>query len=162
MSTKSDYSPAEWNAISAAPFLAGLYISMADPSGIAGITKEALAVGRALSDPEIAKGAEVVTSLAESLKAGGFKGRPDLPDLPKGDTAAARTAMIQHIQTASAAIAAKSPDEAHAYKAWLLAAAQSVAQAAKEGGFLGIGGTRVSAEEEGALTELRKALELHS
>lgn len=158
MSTKADYTTEEWNSIAAAPFLAGLFISMSDPSGIAGVTKEALAVGRSLADPKAAGDTEVLTSLAESLKAGGFSGRPQMPDLPKGDKAAARAAMIRHIQAASAAIASKSPAEAEAYKSWLVAAAQSVAEAAKEGGFLGIGGTRVSEEEQSALKELSSAL----
>lgn len=158
MSTKADYSAEERNSISAAPFLAGLFISMSDPSGLAGITKEALAVGRSLADPKVTGNTEVLTSLAESLKAGGFSGRPQLPDLPKGDKAAARAAMIRHIQAASTAIASKSPTEADAYRQWLVTAAQSVAEAAKEGGFLGIGGTRVSAEEQAALQELSSAL----
>ena len=36
--------------------------------------------------------------------------------------------------------------------------AQSTAEAAKGGGFLGIGGTQVSAEEQGAIDRIRTAL----
>jgi hypothetical protein len=133
---------------------------MSDPSGIAGIAKEAFAVGRFLADSTNAGGAEVVRSLADSLKAAGFSGRPDLPDLPPGDKAAARAAMIANIQKAVTAIAAKSQTEADAYKQWIMVAAQKVAEAAKEGGFLGFGGTRVSSDEQAALTELSGALGL--
>lgn len=158
MSTKNDYTADEWKAITAAPFLAGLYISMSDPSGIAGITKEALAVGRAIGEAKASGSVEVVTAIADSIKAGGISGRPELPDLPKGDVKAARAAMAEHLRSATAAIAKKSPAEADAYKAWLLAAAQKVAEAAKEGGFLGFGGTRVSAEEQAALADLGSTL----
>jgi hypothetical protein len=46
MSTKTDYSAEEWKAISGAPVAAGLLITLSDPSGAVGITKEALAVGQ--------------------------------------------------------------------------------------------------------------------
>lgn len=157
MSTKNDYTADEWKAITAAPFLAGLFVSMSDLSGIGGLTKEALAVGRVLNDGA-SSGPEVVKSLAESLKAAGFSGRPELPQLPTGDQAARRLALVQHIQNASSVIAAKSPAEAEAYKTWLLGAAKTVAEAAKEGGFLGFGGTRVSQDEQTALNELSTAL----
>ena len=39
------------------------------------------------------------------------------------------------------------PDEAQGFKQWLVAVTQKVAEAAKEGGFLGFGGTQVSEQE---------------
>jgi hypothetical protein len=36
MSTKNDYTPEEWKSITGAPYLAGLFIMIADPSGLAG------------------------------------------------------------------------------------------------------------------------------
>ncbi len=50
--------------------------------------------------------------------------------------------------------------EARQYKEWAMAVGQKVAEAAKEGGFLGIGGERVSAEEKRTLAKLTKALDL--
>jgi len=44
------------------------------------------------------------------------------------------------------------------YKHWVLNIAQSVAEAAKEGGILGFGGVRVSEEEEVFLQELSSIL----
>jgi hypothetical protein len=52
----------------------------------------------------------------------------------------------------------KSPAEAEEYKRWLVSLARQTAEAAKEGGFLGIGGTRVSEGESTAITELAAAL----
>jgi hypothetical protein len=154
MSTKNDYTPEEWKSINAAPFLAGLFITMADPSFVVGITKEAMAVGKAISESGTASQAEVIRSLVESMKAGGVGARPELPDIPRRDLNAARSAMAEHLQKASAAIAARSPAEAQAYKEWLMAAAKRVAEAAREGGFLGFGGTLVSEREQEALEEL--------
>jgi len=43
---------------------------------------------------------------------------------------------------------------------WLYGIADKVANAAKEGGFLGFGGTRVSEDEQAFLTDLRTALKI--
>jgi hypothetical protein len=50
------------------------------------------------------------------------------------------------------------PDEAQGLNQWLVAAAQKVAEAAKEGGFLGFGGTQVSEPEAATIKELSTAL----
>jgi hypothetical protein len=50
------------------------------------------------------------------------------------------------------------PADADAYKRFVMTVAQAVAEAHKEGGFLGIGGTRVSDAEEQALDEISLAL----
>ena len=129
-------------------------MSMADPSGLIGIAKEAMAIGKAISESGTNAEIEVVRSLAESLKAGGFSARPELPDIPKHDRAAARGAMADQLSKAVAVVAAKSPAEGEAYKAWLLTAATKAAEAAREGGFFGFGGTLVSEQEQAAMKEL--------
>ena len=50
------------------------------------------------------------------------------------------------------------PEEAREYKAWSMEIAEKVAKAAKEGGFLGIGGTRVSEGEKEAFAQIAEAL----
>jgi len=154
MSKKSDYTPEEWKSITGAPYLAGLLITMADPSGIGGVMKEALAVGKAVAEAGASNQTEVVKSLVEGLKEAGFKAKAELPDIPKGDLAAAKVATFDHVQKAITAISAKSPSEVEAYKTWLMTAAKKVSEAAKEGGFLGFGGTLVSDKEQAALKEL--------
>ena len=49
--------------------------------------------------------------------------------------------------------------EAAEYKEWVIGIADSVANAAKEGGFLGIGGERVSEGEEETLAAIKDALQ---
>lgn len=48
------------------------------------------------------------------------------------------------------------------YKHWIMNIAQTVAEAAKEGGILGFGGVRVSEEEQAFLVELQEALAIES
>lgn len=54
----------------------------------------------------------------------------------------------------------KAGADAAGFKRWLAALAERVAQASKEGGFLGIGGTRVSEQETTALRDIGVALGL--
>ena len=156
MSTRTDYSAEEWKAISAAPVAAGLLVTLADPSGPVGIAKEAMAVGKAITQSELGDAPEIVKALAEAVKSGG--GRPELPDVPTGDRAETKNALIAAIKTAVRTVESKSPGEVEAYKKWLASVAAKVSQASKEGGFLGVGGTLVSADEEGALKQLADVL----
>ena len=55
-------------------------------------------------------------------------------------------------------IAKATPEEADAFRRWLLAAAQASADGAKEGGFMGFGAELVSQGEQRMLDELRAAL----
>jgi hypothetical protein len=50
------------------------------------------------------------------------------------------------------------PEEAAEYKEWAMSIAESVAKAAKEGGFLGFGGERVSAGEKQLYADIADAL----
>jgi hypothetical protein len=55
---------------------------------------------------------------------------------------------------------AKAPGDTAAFKSWLRQISQHVAEAAKEGGFLGIGGVAVSEAEKATLAEISSALKL--
>ncbi len=50
MATKADFTADEWNQIQRAPFMAGLAVVAASPSGPFGVVKEMLAVGRTLRE----------------------------------------------------------------------------------------------------------------
>jgi hypothetical protein len=156
MSTKSDYSAEEWKAISAAPVVAGLLITLSDASGPVGIAKEAMAVSQTITESASGDAPEIVKALAEHVTSGG--GRPELPDVPKNDRAQMKDGLLRIIKTAVAAVETKSPAEAAAFKTWLVSVATKVAQASKEGGFLGIGGTQVSTDEQEALRQLALTL----
>jgi hypothetical protein len=156
MSTKSDYSNEEWKAIASAPVAAGLLITLSDTSGPVGIAKEAMAVGRAITDAAQGQTPEIVKAIATGMK---DSGRPETPEIPKmSNRAQSKQALTNTIKSAVDAVERHSPGEVQAYKIWLTNIAQKVAEASKEGGFLGMGGTLVSQEEEDALAELKAVL----
>ena len=67
---------------------------------------------------------------------------------------------VETLGQARAVVDAKAPDDAPTFKEWLREISQHVAEAAKEGGFLGIGGVLVSEAERATLTEISSALGL--
>jgi hypothetical protein len=66
---------------------------------------------------------------------------------------------IDAVRRAADLVEQKAPLEATAYKVWLLKIASSVAEASKEGGFLGFGGIQVSDAERATLADLSAALQ---
>jgi hypothetical protein len=67
---------------------------------------------------------------------------------------------IETLRQAGAVVDARAPGDAAAFKGWLRQISQHVAEASKEGGFLGIGGVPVSEAEKATLTEISSALKL--
>src|SRR6516162_11497552 len=67
---------------------------------------------------------------------------------------------IETLRQAGAVVDAKAPGDAAAFKGWLRQISQHVAEASKEGGFLGIGGVRISEAEKATLNEISSALKL--
>ena len=66
---------------------------------------------------------------------------------------------IEALRSAAAIVEQKAQLEAPAYKAWLLQIANNVAEASKEGGFLGFGGVDVSDAEKATLSEIAAAID---
>jgi hypothetical protein len=141
-----------WEHVVAGPAAALFMVSTADLSGPIGSVKEAQAAGKALLDA--AKQAEP-TSVLSSAFSGGLT--MDMASTVK-QLARTKDKLIDVVKAGAAAVAAKSPGELQAYKATILSVAQAAAEASKEGGFLGIGGTLVSKEEQSALDVLKAAL----
>ncbi|HEY1234755.1 MAG TPA: hypothetical protein VGH22_15355 [Candidatus Binatia bacterium] len=155
MSKSTDYTAEEWKAISSAPMLAGLLVSVADISGPVGMVKEAMAVVKAVTETPTNASNELIRAVAEGMKAG--EGRPDTSEL-RTDPSRAREILIQRCKEAAGFVVQKSPAEAEEYKRWLVSLARKAAEASKEGGFLGIGGTLVSDSENAALRDIATAL----
>ncbi len=142
----------DWAKVSAGPAAAMALVASADLSGPVGSIKEAKAAGEKLSD--VAKGAEPSSLIAAAFGSGMTS---EMITHLKA-VAPRKETLLAAISSAVAAVAAKSPTEARAYKDALLAVAQATAEASKEGGFLGIGGTLVSKEEQAALDSIKAAL----
>jgi hypothetical protein len=71
MATKADFTADEWNQIQRAPFMAGLAVIAASPSGPFGVIKELFAVGKMLGEVKT-QGAsnEPIKALVADIEAG--------------------------------------------------------------------------------------------
>jgi hypothetical protein len=163
MSTKDTYTAEEWEAITSAPVMAGSYIAMSDP-GVTSLIGEMNAMMKAMTSGEIPAGAKdlvdsLVASVQERAKSGEKMEMPDISTDAGGNAEAAKAAMLAQIKQATDAVAAKgAAGEAAAFKQWIVSIANATAEAAREGGFMGIGGTRVSDEEKAAIADLQTAI----
>lgn len=159
MATKADFTVDEWTQIQRAPFMAGLAVVAASPSGPFGVVKELFAVGKMLG---AVKTQGTSNDLIKALVADIEAGAKDLsaPAEMKGKTPEqVKSYAIESLRQVAALIDKKTkPDEAQGFKQWLVSVAQKVAEAAKEGGFLGFGGTQVSEQEAATIKELSTAL----
>jgi hypothetical protein len=158
MTGKADFTEDEWATLVRAPMVAGMAITIADPGGPIEVVKETsavLKVTRAAAhedrDDLVGHVAREIQTLAEQRKnpVGDFK--------PKGALAAKE--ILDEITHANEIVTAKaSPEEADAFREWLMECAQRAAAAAKEGGFLGFHAERISQGEKDMLTQLSSAL----
>lgn len=162
MSTKADFTPEEWNALLAAPMLAGMAVTIAEPSGLLGMIQEGWASARSMlgakSDPAAS---QLAKSIAEdfSTSEGRHAAQAYVKSQLTGKSAAELKPQIMGALSAVAGILdAKAGTDAASVKAWLSHTAQSVAEASKEGGFLGFGGVAVSDAEKASLDEVAQAL----
>jgi hypothetical protein len=159
MTTKADYSAAEWQTIFKAAPMAGLVVTLASPNGPFGVMKEMFAVGMAIGGT-LQKGSDnaLVNALIEDLKARGTQ-----PERPQGldSPDKAKAAALQALVDVDLLLATKTtPEEARGFKQWLHDIAVKVAEASNEGGFLGFGGEKVSAAEKDALAQIQRTLHL--
>jgi hypothetical protein len=161
MTTKADFSAEEWAEIKRAPFMAGLAVVAASPSGPFGVVKEMFAVGRALADVKNkgAAASDLVTALVADLEAGGASAQSAPAELQGKSPDQIKRYSIEALQHVAAVVGRKAkPDEVQAFKQWLVSVSQRVAEAAREGGFLGFGGTQVSEQEASVIKELSASL----
>jgi hypothetical protein len=169
MTTEADYTPDEWRLLVEAPGTAALAVIAADKSGIFGMAREITAVSDRLESEHEQAGTSNEL-IAAVLARAGREESPGDADAEAGetetseegaraDTERAKADAIERARGVATLLAAKStPEEADGFKRWLLTIAETAANASKEGGFLGIGGTRVSEDERAALEELKAAL----
>jgi hypothetical protein len=163
MATKADFSADEWQQVVAGMFLAGVAVSAADPSGLWGMLKESFASGRTLLEAKSTAGDNsLVKAIIADLETS--EGRSNAQAFVKARLQGAKAddlkqRAIEAVQGAATIVEHKAPVEATVYKGWLIKIASSVAEASKEGGFLGFGGVTVSDAERATLAELTAALE---
>ncbi|QWZ08693.1 hypothetical protein KRR39_02200 [Nocardioides panacis] len=157
MTTKTDFTEEEWTRVVRAPLVAGMAVSLADPGGPIEATKESVASLKSATNPPsreqlLAEVALEVQAMAQERHnpLSGFK---LAKDRPPGEQ------VLDELRGVHRIVADKAtPEEQEAFGEWLVVAAQAAADAAKEGGFMGIGAERVSAGEREMLTSIRAAV----
>ena len=186
MPMKSDFTPEEWQILERAPVFAAFATLAADMSGPVGLVKELEALSQALDEANLPGDAypahELIATVAADLRAIQSSGQGWGQMLGEGDVSNSeedqehpsavpgsgldfsspekiKEPALVACRAAAELLARKTtPAEAEAFGRWALSVGRRVAEAAKEGGFLGIGGMLVSEKERATLNELATAL----
>ncbi|NJM05664.1 DUF937 domain-containing protein [Candidatus Gracilibacteria bacterium] len=152
---RAAFSDAEWDALQMAPLNAATLIIMADKSGRGGRGQEVDALNDALAE---ASSTAAPTELVNLLFRDGVSDsiiEDFVKEHRKTDEATVQEALLTPISEAVKIARAKATkSDATAFQGLLIATAQKVAGAVKEGGFMGMGGTNVSDAEKAALDVL--------
>jgi hypothetical protein len=162
MTTKSDFTPDEWKMILGSPMLAGMAVTLADPSGLIGLLQEGMASGRAMLEAKSSPGANALvkelvadmeTSEGRTIARAGMKA-----ELTGKSPDEIKSQVLSVLGQVGKILDAKAPQDSAAFKAWLKHVAEQVAEASTEGGFLGFGGVKVSDAEKASIADVAKAL----
>ena len=153
MTRKADFNAEEWSTVVEGPVYAGLRVISAHKGGS---LRESMAVGRVYQDARAQQGE---SQLLDELVAS-----PPSVDQTRvkeagGGAQAIAEVFEERLRAAMQILEEKgTPEEVDAYKKFVMTVGQAAASAHKEGGFLGIGGQRVSDAENKALDEISLAL----
>ena len=164
MVDKSKFSAEEWNMILGSPMLAGMAVTLGDPSGLWGTLKEGMASASALLSAKNDPGASwLVKQMVADFETS--EGRTAARDSLKAELTGKslveiKQQVIARLKRVGEVVDAKAPADAPAFKAWLKSVAQKVADASSEGGFLGFGGVKVSDAEKATLADISNALKI--
>lgn len=159
MAGKSDFTPEEWALLAKSPMLAALVVVAASPSGPFGVIKEMVALAKLVAETKAKGGADALVGAIVAditTREGMEQAKPTEIQGKKPEEAKAYA--LEQLKNAAALVDQKAPGDAAGFKQWLQEVATRVANAAKEGGFLGFGGTLVSEQEEQALAATSAAL----
>jgi hypothetical protein len=148
MTAKADFTEEEWQQILEAPPSAGLVVIASDRGGsIRETFSMAKAYAEAHREPGQSELLDEIVSARPEVDRTRFKTPEEMKDH-----------SLQNVREAIALLKEKaSPDEVEAYRRFVLALVDRVAEARKEG-FMGLSGERVSDEERAAIEEVKAAL----
>lgn len=149
MTTKAEFNAEEWEKISEAPALGGLLVISSQRGGT---IRETFAMAKTYGEARQDQAeTELVGEIAESapkVDPRQFSSKDDL-----------RLRGPEKITEAVKLVEAKAtPEELEAYRNFVMTVARRVAEADKSGGFLGIGGERVTGNEESAINDVATAV----
>jgi len=162
MPAKTDFTTDQWQAIRNAPQLVALATAAAGNSGLFGSLSEGMATASSIA--EAVRGDQPLLRevfdkdemrAAQEQIRGMLKSVTDKSSL----NSVLQGAAADAVRTALAALAAKgTKSDSDAFQSFLSGAADRVANASKEGGFLGFGGERISEGEREFIARLKSML----
>jgi hypothetical protein len=162
MAGKANFTSEEWARVVGSPMVASMAITAADPSGLWGLLKEAMAGGWALLEAKqggqanpLAKAIAEDVTTPDTRTAARDRVQAQFKGVQLGEL---KGKAIEELRAVSALVEAKAPEDAAGFKAWLNEVARKAAEAGNEGGFLGFGGVAVSDAERATLAEIASAL----
>ncbi len=148
MTKKADFNAEEWSVVLQGPPIAAMMVVTAERGGT---VRESVSMGKAYVEAKQQGGTELVTEIVAA--------RPEIDQTRFRSPEDLRTQGTQALRDAVSLLDQKAtPEEVAEYKEFVLSLADNVANAHKEGGFLGAGGKPVSESEQSALDEIRAAL----
>jgi hypothetical protein len=149
MTRKADFNAEEWSLVLEAPPVAGLIVAAAERGGT---FREAISMGKAYSEAQRDDSPQVVKEIVSA--------RPQIDPQRYKSPEELRERGLTRIREAVNLLEGKAtPEEVDQYKRFVLDVGNTVANAKKEGGVLGIGGKPVSEEEKRALDEIAQTLD---
>ena len=154
MGVKDTFTADEWQTLLRLPFKIGLTLMVVAPSGPIGLTKETMTLAKApFALAQASNANALVSALAVELQAQAKAIVKDEESAFKhSDPASYKGKTVAACQAAVAALSKTSTEDAGAYRTWVLAVGQKVAEAAKEGSVL------VSDQEQALLKDIDEAL----
>jgi hypothetical protein len=161
MSSTDPYSPVEWTILTELPIRVLAAAMRADESGELGLLmQQATGITELSSRANEYSSSELVQRVFEHYKSQG-DGEAQTLQLSEQWIERLMPDTYERARQAAEILAAKAdPEDAGAYKLWLFETAAAVCAAARTGGFLGIGGERISEKEQVFLDELAAAFEI--
>jgi hypothetical protein len=149
MTKKADFNAEEWSTLVEGPLLAGMRVITA---GRGGTLRESLAMGQTYAQARRQHGeSELLDDLVSAPPAMDPSRFRSGEDISAVSTERLREAVRLLDEKAT-------PEEAEAYKAFVLALAEAAAKAHREGGFMKVGGKQISEGEQAALDEIAATL----
>ncbi len=152
MTTKADFNAEAWASVVEAPLLAGMKLVAAERGGT---LRESLAVGKTYAEARRQQGESPLLDEVVATPPG-----LDLARVKESGGEIGKLALTRLGEAVSVLEGKATPEEVTAYKQFVVTVAQAVANANREGGFVGIGGKPVSDQEQYAIDEIRSTLGL--
>ena len=148
MTGKADFSEEEWDLILEAPPAAGLLVITSDRGGS---IRESFSMAKSYAEARQQHGdSELLDEIVNA--------KPEVDRTRAHSPEELKERSLQHLRDAVALLRQKASDEeVEEYRKFIVGLAHRVAEARKEG-FLGIGGERVSEDEQAAIGEIEAAL----